>query len=147
MTTDEAKQWLNRYRDASMAVKRLESQLAEVRANMDGVRAIQYSDMPKSPSVSGDLSDAVALVTEMEADIATRKAQAITTMREVMEVIEQVESERQRAVLNARYIEQKSWHKIARDIGYELSYVFRIHGMALLSVINMVEKEAIENNT
>lgn len=142
MTTDEAKQWLNRYRDASMAVKRLEAQLAEVRANMDGVRAIQYSDMPKSQSVSGDLSDVVALVTEMEADIATRKAQAITTMREVMEVIEHVPSERQRSVLSQRYINQMEWEDIAASYPYDRSWVFRVHGAALLNVIRELKRRS-----
>lgn len=139
MTTDEAKQWLNRYRDASMAVKRLESQLAEVRANMDGVRAIQYSDMPKSPSVSGDLSDAVARLSDLELQLSREKTRAAETLCKTIAVINSLQEQVHRTLLDDRYVHLMPWWQIAKKHDYSERRMYQLHDEAIDEIIKRLQ--------
>lgn len=141
MTTEEAKRWLQRYRSATYAIKRLELQLAEARAASDGLKAIQYSDMPKAHSASGDLSDAVVRYEKLMDRISAEHKRKAAILEEVTDVIERVPDEKLRTVLTMRYIKMCQWEEIAKAMHYDRSWVVRIHGDALLCVAKQLAQE------
>lgn len=131
MTTEEARRWLQRYRSATYAIKRLELQLAEARAASDGLKAIQYSDMPKAHSASGDLSDAVVRYEKLMDRISAEHKRKAAILEEVTDVIERVPDEKLRTVLTMRYIKMCQWEEIAEKMDYSVQRIYQLHGDAL----------------
>lgn len=127
----EIKQWLWRYRDAERMLEKLKVELDIARANSNGVRAIQYSDMPKSHSCTGDLSDAIVIYEQIIDKIATYEKRRAKVMAEIMEAIETVEDANEQLVLSLRYISLLEWSEIAARMNYSERRVFQIHGAAL----------------
>lgn len=129
-----AKEWLQRYLNAKKELNRLVQVLAEVRASQSGIRAMEYSDMPRSPSANSDLSAGVIKCEQMEEKIERKRQEQIDILREVTAVIDQIGGADQRTVLTLRYINGFGWSRISAQMGVSRRLVLYTHGSALASV-------------
>lgn len=129
-----AKEWLQRYLNAKKELNRLTQVLAEVRASQSGIRAMEYSDMPRSPSANSDLSAGVIKCEQMEEKVERKRQEQIDILYEVTAVIDQIGDTNQRTVLTLRYIRGSGWSRISADIDMPRRTMLRIHGAALKSV-------------
>ena len=55
-------------------------------------------------------------------------------MAEIMDAINALSDERYKSVVIYRYIQGLSWSEITGLMGYEIAYVYRLHGKALLEI-------------
>lgn len=134
-----AKEWLQRYQNAKKELNRLTQLLAETRANMSNIRAIEYSGMPKATSVNTDLSASMVKIEQMEERIERKQQEQIDILNEIMVVIDQVGDADQRTVLTLRYIHGAGWARISGDMDKDRSTTLRIHGKALENVRKILE--------
>lgn len=132
MAYEEAKQLLRSYKRAQRKFERLCMRVQRLEA-IDAP-PINYNGMPRGTQ-TGRPTEAVAL---MLTDAKTRKAQAYTEMQKaydtVQAVIESLEDERQRDVLELCYLEGLEWDEIAAVINYTERHAHRIHAAALCEV-------------
>lgn len=128
------KEWLQRYMNAKKELNRLIQVLVETRASMSNIRAIEYSDMPKAPSVNTDLSASMVKIEQMEERIERKRQEQIDILNEVTAVIGQVSDVDQRTVLTLRYLHGAGWNRISGDMDIPRRTVLRIHGRALISI-------------
>lgn len=138
-----AKEYLLRYRQAERRAKTIEARIEEYCRGMGGLKAIEYSDMPKAHNVERDLSDEFVKLDEMNWEWRQRVNECRQIMRDICSRIDRMGDADEARVLEFRYVtrwidsrgrEQVGllpWEAIAARMGYEKRQVQRIHGIAL----------------
>lgn len=145
------KEWLIGYQDIAREVYCQNERLERIETKLD-VGAITISDMPKSPSPTGDrMADLIAIKLELEEAIG-EECRIMRTMRERIEyVLGQVRSADERTVIRMRYIDGEMWGKISEMMfgGLEdyddkadsyLRQVYRDHGYALYHIARYLDE-------
>ena len=105
---------------------------ARLRGRLEAGRSANYSGMPRGGS--GDWTDAIDTVIEMERTIRKEIKELCRVKRAVNDAIAAVEVVKFKTVLELRYRNYLQWEEIADKLGYELRNVFKLHGRALLKV-------------
>lgn len=131
--------YLRRYLAAKSRVIECQNRLEKLRAESEGVRAINYerADMPKAHNTEHDLSDVFAKIDQMEQLWVSRMAEAKLTQLEVDAAInalsapDPVRTELLQRLLRQRYIDGDTWEQIALNLSYTWRQTINIHGEAL----------------
>ena len=87
-----------------------------------------YSDMPHSPNRN---------TSRMEETIA-KIIDLVDLKREIMRVVNSIESAEYRTILEMRYLQFKKWEQIALQMSTDLRWVYRMHGRALNEVQKII---------
>ncbi|WP_312281947.1 hypothetical protein [Oscillibacter sp.] len=130
MTNQEKKAYLQRYRaadneinDLLMEKKRIMSRLTRMTTSISG--------MPHGGGESDKMTDGIAKVVELDAEIDSKVDALCDLRREVCANIGTVGDATLRRVLMLRYISGKTWEQIAVEMNYSWRQIIRIHGQAL----------------
>ena len=84
-----------------------------------------YSDMPHSPNRNTSrMEETVVKIIDLESEIDRDIDALVDLKREIQAVINNVEDEKYRILLELRYINQMSWEEIAVHLGYDLRYEY-----------------------
>lgn len=135
------KQYLLQYQHAYMAVRLAASRLEQAEHDAAGVRAIIYSDMPKSHNVERDLSDAMIKIEELATEYRNIVKANTNIMAEVSATILAVPDETQMRLLWLRYIDGiRNEHELASAVGYEVRWMWELHGRGLNAVRKILEE-------
>lgn len=138
------KQYLNQYRRAYTVVRLAASRLEQAEHDAAGIRAIIYSDMPKSHNVERDLSDAMIKIEELANQYRDAVKENTAIMSEVSAVILAVPDETQMRLLWLRYIDGvRNEHDLASAIGYEVRWMWELHGRGL-NAVGRILKERVQ---
>lgn len=125
-----AKQYLLRAWQVEKRIDRLIGERDALWARMETVRSPVISDMPKGGR-RRDWTDTVDALVDLCGDIDREIRELCRVKREVIDAIDAVEDMRLRRVLELRYRSYMSWEAIAEELGYDIRWVYRLHGMAL----------------
>lgn len=104
-----------------------------ITANMDGERV-------QSSGAKDKMADAVTKCVDMEAEIDSLIDKLVDTKREVIHIIEQVNSTVEYNLLHMRYIQYKSLQEIADYYGKDYGWATTTHGRAIKSVQAIMEQ-------
>lgn len=110
-----------------------------ITANMDGERVQSSGSQQK-------MADAIAKCIDMEAEIDNLIDRLIDKKKEVIEVIEQVDSPIEYDVLHRIYIQYHTLQDVADHYGKEYGWATTTHGRALKSVQEIRERGLYEAN-
>ena len=127
---EKKKEYLNRYRQAVRKYNSLQEQEKQLRSQMDGPKAIEYTDMPKAHKQT-DLSDYIVRLERILARIANEKNEMQKIQLEIEEKIIDVMDGEQSRILYLRYIQFMKWEDICVEMGYSWRQVHNIHSKAL----------------
>lgn len=127
---EKKKEYLNRYKNAVRKYESLQEQEQQLRIEMDGPRAIEYSDMPKGHNQS-DLSDYIVRLDKILSKIINKKRDMQEIRLEIESRIADINDGVQSRVLYLRYIRFMKWEDICVEIGYSWRQVHRAHSKAL----------------
>lgn len=127
---EKKKEYLNRYRQAVRKYNSLQEQEKQLRSQMDGPKAIEYSDMPKAHKQT-DLSDYMVRLERILDRIANEKNEMQKIQLEIEEKIIDVMDGEQSRILYLRYIQFMKWEDICVEMGYSWRQVHNIHSKAL----------------
>ena len=117
---EKKKEYLNRYNS-------LQEQEKQLRSQIDGPKAIEYSDMPKAHKQT-DLSDYMVRLERILDRIANEKNEMQKIQLEIEEKIIDVMESR---ILYLRYIQFMKWEDICVEMGYSWRQIHNIHSKAL----------------
>ncbi|MDE6182052.1 MAG: DUF1492 domain-containing protein [Eubacteriales bacterium] len=78
--------------------------------------------------------DKVVKIVELEEDILSYKIKRDKAIVEIREVINKLDDEVHRKLLELRYIDCMGWRDIAKIMGYSNKYIFDIHNKALKKI-------------
>lgn len=132
MTTEEKKEILRSYRHRKIATRQILNKLRELEAEALP-KAIAYDGMPKGGEPK-DMSGWAARVDAMEKKLKRAYEAEIEALDRIETAIEALEDPLHRAVLRGHYIELKRIEKIAAEMGYSESTVWKMHRRALKAI-------------
>lgn len=127
------KRYLRGYRRHSAKIKRIESELEEIRG-MKLYPSIKADGMPHGSGGVGDLSGWAAKLREKEDALYNEGIEQVKTYKDIEYRISQLEDEDERDVLFYRYIKGMEFWDIANVMGFSERQIYRLHGNALVHV-------------
>lgn len=80
------------------------------------------------------MADCVAKIVDLQAEINADIDALVDLKREILETIKGLENVEYQTILERRYLCFETWEKIAAEMGYDLRWLFRLHGKALDAV-------------
>lgn len=134
------KEYLNRYQECIRRIKRISSELVEIRSMRTGI-SVNTDGMPHGSGTS-DLSDYAAELDELENDLVQERYTRVIIYKDISSRIKKLKSEKERDVLFYRYIKGMDWWRIADQMNYTERWIHKIHGKALVHF--EIPKEFIE---
>ena len=143
MNSQEKKHWLSRYQSINRQVKSKLDEIERLRS-LETKITPTLSDMPKGGGSSNKIELVTERIDEIEQQMSDELKNLVDTRAEIEAVIQQVESEPYREVLERRYIHGEHWEQIAVNMNYDYRWVLRLHGKALAE-INTPQKATIKS--
>ena len=128
MTKHELQEYMKQVREQ----KRLESRIAELTAEMQSIRSVVLSDVPKGKGKSNERLEQI--IGEKQQLINDYKNQILFNqqlMHNIEAAINSLTDERFRMILSMRYLDDRTFEYIADKMNYELRWIYILHGRAL----------------
>ena len=135
----DVKKFLQQYRSALHEAKAALDHLTELRAMAERITPV-YGGSGGGAHEDDKLGAAVARIIDMENRVSDRIEHLEAADRAVTKAIDAVDDETQRTVLYERYINGKTFEKIAVEMSYCWRQTIRIHGAALQAVGEAMQK-------
>ena len=126
---EQKKEYLNQYRNHVKKIKRIESELEEIRS-MKQYPSVNNDGMPHG-SNSSDLSGYAALLDEKERELERERYLRVKSYTEISNQINLLENETERDLLHYRYIKGLAWWRVAEEMEHSERWVYELHGKAL----------------
>ena len=129
MTT---KQYLNQVHRIDQIINNKLSEIYQLKNLACSISVSSDSDRVQTSSDQDPLGNAVAKIVDLENEVNDCIDHFSEKRRKIIMQIDSIENQMQYQVLFSRYIERKTFEKIADDNGYSVRQILRIHGEALL---------------
>lgn len=126
---EQKKEYLNGYKYARMRAKRVAEQIQQLRLDTM-FPCLQGDGMPRGSNQS-DLSDYMERKDELMEELKKKELDAVDQYREIHKAIKRMRDEEEKEILERKYLMQKSWETIAKELGISRRTAIRIHGNAL----------------
>lgn len=117
--------------------QRINSKIQQVAALNDlATKATStLTGMPRNPNhATSSMEDVIAKIIDLQAEINNDIDTLVDLKRSLSKTIKTVDSPEYQTVLEKRYLCFQSWEQIAVEMGYDLRWLYRIHGKALEEV-------------
>ena len=129
---DRKKTYLRAYRKHGKRIKRIESEIEEIR-NMKMYPSSNNDGMPHGSNQS-DLSSFAAALQEREDELYQEGVKQVQTYKDIEYRINKLENQDERDVMFYKYIKGFTWWQIAQLMEYSESWIYELHGRALKNI-------------
>lgn len=129
---DRKKTYLRAYRKHGKRIKRIESEIEEIR-NMKMYPSSNNDGMPHGSNQS-DLSSYAAALQEREDKLYQEGVKQVQTYKDIEYRINELDDQDERDVMFYRYIKGFEWWQIAQLMEYSESWIYELHGRALKNI-------------
>lgn len=137
----DAKRYLQQVKQCDMRIRIMMEELERMKSFTEKVTST-LSDISVSGTKNNDkMGDAVVKIVELRNDINNEIDRFIDLKMEVIAVLDDVANEDQYAVLYKRYVQFKTFEKIACEMNMTYRNVCYIHGRALQAVERILRME------
>ena len=130
MTSQEKKEWLNRYKSICRRILNKGEELENYRSMATKITQA-WSDMPKAQSNENRIEVITEKIIEVESQINNELDELQSVRTEIENAINQIPNETYQELLERRYIQGQRWERIAIEMMYDYRYVLKLHGKAL----------------
>lgn len=138
-----AKKYLQQLRLLDLKIKHKQTQARELRQKAYINSSATDGDRVQT-STSGDkLLNAVAAYVDLESEIESMVAHYFLKKNEIINMIHSLDNELFVSILHKRYVEYKSFERIAIELSHAYKYIINVHGTALSEIqkkLNNVEQ-------
>lgn len=131
MKSTATKEYLLRYRTALREAMDTQQRITQLRLQYSAPSAINYTDMPRAPSVEHDMSDYISKYEDLMQTLISKYSACLGIMADIIARLDRMEKQDERELLRYRYIDFLSWRQIADRLGTVERNVYFIHGRAL----------------
>lgn len=133
MTNQEKKAKLNQYREAEAESSRLEQEITKWYSKAEKMTtAVKL--VPSGGAAGRSLENSIEAIDALAGRLGDKRRETVRLRREIEDVIAAVPDGRLRMLLRYRYIDGMTWTHIERQMGYERTQIWRLHGRALESI-------------
>lgn len=130
MTKEEKKEHLLQYRAALQEETRLSQEIERWRTMAEHMTA-GYGPVRSGTGDGRKLERTVAKLSELISQLTAQREELIAMRYTIEAAINAMEDDRLRWLLKLRYIEGMTWECVAERMGYDTSWVTRLHRTAL----------------
>jgi replicative superfamily II helicase len=130
MTT---KQYLGQISRLDRMIKNKLSEISELKELSRSISAVKNSERVQTTPNFDKIGTAQAKIDEMERNIDKLVDEYVDKRDLIIKQIDEIEDETYYNILFARYIEKKTFERIADEMFYSWRQIIRIHGSALLA--------------
>ena len=142
----ETKEFLNQPKKLDLLIKNKLIEKQQWRDLALGITANMEGERVQSSGSQQKMADAIAKCVDMEAEIDRLVDKFIDKKKEVVQVIEQVDSPIEYDVLHKIYIQYMTLQDVADHYGKEYGWATTTHGRALKSVQEIRERMSNDAN-
>lgn len=93
-------------------------------------------------SVGNSREDVMVKLVDLSHEINADIDKLIDLQKEIVGMIEQVDGGCLKLILISRYVNSIEWDEIALEMGYEKSWVMRLHGKALTQIDRLLDERS-----
>lgn len=129
LTNQEKKEYLRRYKAADDEINDLLRERERVMSRLTRMTPT-LSGMPRGGEKDA-LAEGMDKLIALDREIGDKVDRLIDLRREIEGYLSTVCNATQRRLLRLRYLHCMSWDRVAVEMGYELRWVYRVHGRAL----------------
>lgn len=129
---DRKKTYLRAYRKHGKRIKRIESEIEEIR-NMKMYPSSNNDGMPHGSNQS-DLSSYAADLLEREDELYQEGVKQVQTYKDIEYRINKLENQDERDVMFYRYIKGFKWWQIAQLMDCSEEWIYKLHGRVLKKI-------------
>ena len=140
MVNMDTKQYLGQIRRLDRMIKNKMTELAQYKDLAYGLSAITNEERVQTTPEFDKMSGKIAKIIEMEQKIDSLIDEYVDKKNLIISQIDKIENETYYEILFARYIEKKTFEKIADEMNYSFRNTTRIHGRALREFENKFGK-------
>lgn len=126
-----AREYLTRALYLRMNIERLNDRIEALRTSMQSAGAIRYDKISVQSSPEDPMLRSIAKLIEAEQEAVRLRAEYETAYNEIERRINQLESDKHKAILIKRYLEGKGLWQIADELGYSVDWTKHLHVRAL----------------
>lgn len=130
MTT---KQYLGQISRLDRMIKNKLSEISELKELSRSISAVKNTERVQTTPNFDKIGTAQAKIDEMERNIDKLVDEYVDKRDLIIKQIDEIEDETYYNILFARYIEKKTFERIADEMFYSWRQIIRIHGSALLA--------------
>lgn len=132
MVDMDTKQYLSQISRLDRMIKNKMTELAQYKELAYGLSAVANEERVQTSPDFDKIGGKVTKIIEMEEKIDKLIDEYVDKKNLIVSQIDSMENETYYEILFARYIEKKTFEKIATDIGYSFRNTTRLHGKALI---------------
>ena len=133
-----AKVFLRRYKSLCGRVDALQARATNTGITLKEVKVLS------SPAEHDPMARDVCSAVDACEILYRYKAQAESSLREILTAIDSLEDERQKELLTRRYITGEGFPEICDAMHYERTQVFVIHGRALIQINKWISRKEVQ---
>lgn len=135
----EAKEYLMQLHNIDKNIKALENEILELNTLAEG-GAITYEERVQT-SGRGSTEFIVCKIADKKSEIYDILNKKVELIGEISTKISLLNDNSMEALLRKRYIESRSWERIAVDMNYSIRRVYQLHGNALVEFDKILNKD------
>lgn len=143
-----AKEYLMQVVRADRMIDNKLHEIEELRRMSVSITSVLKDDVVSGGGGSGSgdkVGGMVSKIIDMEYELDREIDKLVDLKREVMRVIDQLETPKCE-ILYKRYLQNKTWEKIAVETGYSYVWVCKLHGRALQDVERILNGNCEKNS-
>ena len=106
-------------------------ELDDLRSRAESCSSPKMSGMPKTEGGKDKISALIIKIVDLSTYIDMRTDKLIDLKARITKQICGLRDQRSRVILSCRYIRYEKWEQIEEELGYEKSYLQRLHRKAL----------------
>ena len=142
-TSQQKKRWLQRYRELTRDIERIDRRITSCLQEIDTIRATAeksttiLSGMPMGGGFMGPedvwvkLIDLSNEVNQLVDKYVNERREAERKHKEIADAINSIDDGALKTLLLMRYVDGETFEQIAVDMGYCIMQIWRLHGKAL----------------
>ena len=130
MTSQEKKLYLQKYKIADRRIDDLLRQKDDMMTRLTKMTAT-LTGMPRGGGGDDELTAGVSKLIDLDNEIDRQVDALVDMRREIEGHINSISDDRYKRLLTLRYLDGMTWDRVGLEMGMELRWVYRLHGVAL----------------
>ena len=134
MTNKDKIKYLKRYINLDREIDRKLEEVARLRSKLTRVTEVYSTEPRGGGTIYGKTEEILAKIVDLENEIDADIDRLVAIWDGIKTIIEAVEDDRERLLLQYRYLDGKTFEKIAVEMNYSWRQIHRLHSRALTNL-------------
>jgi RinA family phage transcriptional activator len=134
MTNRDKIKYLKRYINLDREIERKLEEVARLRSKLARVTEVFTAEPKGGGSIYGKTGEILAKIVDLEKEIDADVDRLIEVRDSIKSIIEAVEDDRERLLLQYRYLDGRTFEEIAVQMHYSWRQTHRLHSRALTNL-------------